>query len=128
MVFAVASRESVLVYSTESYIPICAANNIHYASITDLAWCNDKSLIISSSDGFCSAIKFEPKQFGERYDINLLPEKMKHLFDKYDSINIANMQSHEATLNTKSTILKSAKNKEVKLEVLNKVEEQKQAN
>jgi len=38
MVYAVASQDSVVLYDTQSTCPFGCVNNIHYASITDLAW------------------------------------------------------------------------------------------
>ena len=113
-------------YSTESTVPICAAVNIHYASITDLTWHNDKYLIITSSDGFCSVVCFAPKQFGERFNVSELPLKLQKLFENYDKISMCSMQSHEVQCaNVKSTMLKTAKNKDVKLEVLSTLEDKK---
>ena len=64
MFFAIATVESVLVYQIHSLQPLFIVSNIHFASLTDLAWCGSKSLGISSSDGFCSFVFFEDKELG----------------------------------------------------------------
>jgi len=38
MVFAVATQDTVLVYSTQQPEPIALASNLHYSSITDVTW------------------------------------------------------------------------------------------
>lgn len=38
LVFAVATTDTVLIYDTQQQHPICAAQNLHYAPITDVAW------------------------------------------------------------------------------------------
>lgn len=38
MVIAVASLDSVVLYDTQSNIPIGFLSNMHYASLTDIAW------------------------------------------------------------------------------------------
>lgn len=69
MVYAIATTDSVLVYSTQCLIPIIIianiTGNIHYASITDMSWNSSKLLGISSSDGFCSFMIFEPSELGQ---------------------------------------------------------------
>ncbi|CAH2354494.1 chromatin assembly factor 1 subunit p60 [[Candida] railenensis] len=67
MVFAVATQDSVIVYDTEKLTPLGYASNLHYSSITDLVWDTDGgSLMISSTDGFCSSIVFKENVFGKR--------------------------------------------------------------
>ena len=65
MVFAVATVDSVIVYQINSLQPLFIVGNIHFACLTDLAWCGNKCLGISSSDGFCSFVFFEEKELGE---------------------------------------------------------------
>jgi len=65
MLFAIATVDSVLVYHTQSLQPVFIVGNIHFACLTDLAWCGNKCLGISSSDGFCSFVFFEEKELGE---------------------------------------------------------------
>ncbi|KAH7001558.1 WD40-repeat-containing domain protein [Ilyonectria destructans] len=68
MVYAVATQDSVLLYDTQQKTPICVVSNLHCATFTDLAWSSDGlTLMISSSDGFCSTLSFSPGELGEAY-------------------------------------------------------------
>lgn len=68
MVYAVATQDAILVYDTQQTIPLCVVSNLHYATFTDLAWSNDGlTLIMSSSDGFCSTLTFTPGELGSVY-------------------------------------------------------------
>jgi len=68
MVYAVATQDAVLVYDTQQTIPLCVVSNLHYATFTDLAWSNDGlTLMMSSSDGFCSTLTFAPGELGAVY-------------------------------------------------------------
>ncbi|XWW95478.1 hypothetical protein V2A60_003437 [Cordyceps javanica] len=66
MVYAVATQDSVLLYDTQQKTPICVVSNLHCATFTDLAWSNDGlTLLVSSSDGFCSTLSFAPGELGD---------------------------------------------------------------
>ncbi|KAK5104776.1 Chromatin assembly factor 1 subunit [Lithohypha guttulata] len=68
MVYAVATQDAVLLYDTQQTIPLCVVSNLHYATFTDLAWSNDGlTLLMSSSDGFCSTLSFAPGELGSVY-------------------------------------------------------------
>lgn len=68
MVYAVATQDSVLLYDTQQMTPICVVSNLHCATFTDLAWSKDgHTLLISSSDGFCSTLSFSPSDLGQVY-------------------------------------------------------------
>ncbi|KAF4504310.1 hypothetical protein G6O67_008477 [Ophiocordyceps sinensis] len=61
MVYAVATQDAVLLYDTQQKTPLCIVSNLHCATFTDLAWSSDGlTLVISSSDGFCSTLSFSP--------------------------------------------------------------------
>ncbi len=65
---AVATQDSIIIYSTEEFKPLGFVSNLHYSSITDLKWDLDGSrIIVSSTDGFCSVVSFENGIFGEVY-------------------------------------------------------------
>lgn len=69
MIFAVATQDSVIIYSTEEFKPLGYVSNLHYSSITDLKWDLDGSrIIVSSTDGFCSVITFDDEIFGKVYE------------------------------------------------------------
>ncbi|KAK3497023.1 WD40-repeat-containing domain protein [Neurospora hispaniola] len=68
MVYAVATQDSVLLYDTQQHTPICIVSNLHCATFTDLTWSTDGlTLLISSSDGFCSTLSFLPGELGIPY-------------------------------------------------------------
>lgn len=86
MVFAIATIEHVLIYTTQSIYPISIVKNLHYDSINDLAWFHNQMLIIASSDGFCSFLKFDVDVIGEPLplDSELIPE---HLREHYKDLS-----------------------------------------
>ncbi|ORY70218.1 WD40-repeat-containing domain protein [Pseudomassariella vexata] len=76
VVYAVATQDSVLLYDTQQCTPICVVSNLHLATFTDLAWSSDgTTLLISSSDGFCSTLSFTQGELGQVYTGELLPSK-----------------------------------------------------
>ncbi|ODQ82284.1 hypothetical protein BABINDRAFT_158909 [Babjeviella inositovora NRRL Y-12698] len=66
MVFAVITQDLVIVYDTQQRQPLGLVTNLHYSTFTDVSW-NSKgdTIMISSTDGFCSAVVFEPETMGE---------------------------------------------------------------
>lgn len=78
LIYAVAQYDSVLIYDTVSPRPLAQVRNIHYSSLTDLAWAPDgNTLLVTSTDGFCSALLFEPRDLGNVYDHALIDPKME---------------------------------------------------
>ena len=74
MIYAVATQESVWVYDTQQAGPLCCFSNLHYASFTDLAWSPDgQSLMMSSSDGYCSLAVFDYHELGRPYQYSDQP-------------------------------------------------------
>ncbi|KAJ5888284.1 hypothetical protein N7495_008325 [Penicillium taxi] len=68
MVYAVATQDAVLVYDTQQQTPLCIVSNLHFATFTDLTWSTDGlTLIMSSTDGFCSTLAFAPEELGQIY-------------------------------------------------------------
>ncbi|KAI0173571.1 WD40 repeat-like protein [Hypoxylon sp. FL1284] len=77
MVYAVATQDSVLLYDTQQTTPICVVSNLHLATFTDLTWSSDGlTLLISSSDGFCSTLSFTPGELGQEYKGELVGSKI----------------------------------------------------
>lgn len=75
IVYAVATLDSIVLYDTSSSLPIAAFSQIHFDSITDIAWSKDGDyLAISSRDCFCSIIAFEKDELGQRIDPAKLPQ------------------------------------------------------
>ncbi|KAE8440955.1 hypothetical protein EG329_006169 [Mollisiaceae sp. DMI_Dod_QoI] len=68
MIYAVATEDSVLMYDTQQQTPLCVVSNLHCATFTDLSWSNDGlTLLMTSSDGFCSTLTFAPGELGQLY-------------------------------------------------------------
>ncbi|KIW17584.1 hypothetical protein PV08_04779 [Exophiala spinifera] len=68
MVYAVATQDAVFVYDTQQLTPICVVSNLHYATFSDLTWSNDGlTLLMSSTDGYCSTLAFSPGELGQVY-------------------------------------------------------------
>ncbi|GIQ85472.1 hypothetical protein KIPB_007143, partial [Kipferlia bialata] len=64
-VFAVVSLSDVVVYETETLRPVFRVADSHCASITDVAWSHDGSVLLcSSNDSFVSTITFPPGFLG----------------------------------------------------------------
>ncbi|RCK64887.1 Chromatin assembly factor 1 subunit p60 [Candida viswanathii] len=80
LVFAVATQDGVVVYTTQdNFRPLGLASNLHYSSATDLKWDIDGSrIIVSSTDGFCSVINFQPGVFGEVYTDEKVPSVIEN--------------------------------------------------
>uniref|UniRef100_F1KYV1 Chromatin assembly factor 1 subunit B n=1 Tax=Ascaris suum TaxID=6253 RepID=F1KYV1_ASCSU len=65
MIWAVLTRDSVTVYDSQCTMPFAYVDNIHYNTLTDLAWSTDgKILLISSLEGYCSFIRFNLSSLG----------------------------------------------------------------
>jgi chromatin assembly factor 1 subunit B len=80
-VFAVATIDNVIIYTSQSVHPIAVIKNLHYDSINDLAWVKNKMLTVASSDGYCSFIAMDKDLIGE-----ILPhdsESMPALFEEH---------------------------------------------
>ncbi|CAI6336928.1 unnamed protein product [Periconia digitata] len=92
MVYAVATQDAIHVYDTQQQKPLCIVSNLHFATFTDLTWSNDgNTLIMSSSDGFCSCLTFANGELGEKYTGPLASQARHH--HSTPSINTANSQS-----------------------------------
>lgn len=82
MIFAIATSNSIIVYDTQRLIPIAYLENIHYASITDLSWSKDGNiLIMSSSDGYVSSLRFENDELGVEIEQEEYENIMKNVID-----------------------------------------------
>ncbi|OCL09232.1 WD40 repeat-like protein [Glonium stellatum] len=68
MVYAVATQDAIHVYDTQQQKPLCIVSNLHFATFTDLTWSNDGlTLLMTSSDGFCSCLTFASGELGQIY-------------------------------------------------------------
>ncbi|KAF1970904.1 WD40 repeat-like protein [Bimuria novae-zelandiae CBS 107.79] len=87
MVYAVATQDAVHVYDTQQQKPLCIVSNLHFATFTDLTWSNDGStLLMSSSDGFCSSLTFAPGELGEKYTGPLARESRHQHIPSIDTV------------------------------------------
>ena len=78
MVYAVATLDSVVIYDTASSLPLAAFCQLHYDTISDLAWSKDgKFLAVSSRDCFCSIITFDDGDLGTPADLESLPQVVR---------------------------------------------------
>ena len=65
MIFAVGTQDAIFIYDTERSTPLALLRDLHCATLTDLAWTPDGlSLLVSSSDGYCSIICFDDNELG----------------------------------------------------------------
>lgn len=65
-IYAVSSMTMVVLYDTEHTLPISIVRKIHCSQITDIRWsaCGTM-LMVSSTDGYCSVIRFEHEELGQ---------------------------------------------------------------
>ena len=60
MLLAVLTQDMVFVFDTEHKEPLWCVSGLHYGTLTDVAWSpSGDSLIVTSTDGFCSLLTFE---------------------------------------------------------------------
>ncbi|CAO2657715.1 Nn.00g038410.m01.CDS01 [Neocucurbitaria sp. VM-36] len=79
MIYAVATQDAIHIYDTQQQKPLCIVSNLHFATFTDITWSNDGStLLMTSSDGFCSSITFAPGELGEKYTGPLAIHSRQH--------------------------------------------------
>lgn len=69
MIFGVVTQNSVYIFDTQNKAPLFMFANLHYASLTDVAWSADGSKLVASSvDGFCTVAEFDAKNdFGTEF-------------------------------------------------------------
>ena len=112
MAFAIATIDTVMIYTTQSTFPVAVIKNIHYDTINDLTWVGSKMLAVASSDGFCSFISLEANLLGAPLplDSELIPDFLKDHYKNYSkvsfekniSIALANKSSGFAKISFKS--------------------------
>jgi chromatin assembly factor 1 subunit B len=89
MVFAVATTDQVLIYTTEKTQPLAVIGNIHYAPINDMAWAADGRLCACSSDGYISIIKVPAEMFGDRLPKEDIPEALQSHYNELEQVDFA---------------------------------------
>ncbi|KAJ3387030.1 Chromatin assembly factor 1 subunit B [Lobulomyces angularis] len=99
LIFAIATTDSILIYSSESRIPICYFGGLHYSNYTDLTWSADGlSLMAASQDGYCSLITFEVDELGIKFSDE--EEKPAFFEKKLKDIQIETSKPDADTLET----------------------------
>ena len=68
MVWAVATAEKIMVYSSRSQSPLIILSNIHFGCLTSLTWFGCYTLAISSMDGYISFGFFTADELGEELE------------------------------------------------------------
>lgn len=92
MVFAVATKNCVYLYDTQQKNPFGLISNIHYTRLTDLTWSDDgRTLIVSSTDGFCSIIIFNKNEIGTEYK----PTQKEVLIANPEPMEVSKVEPHE---------------------------------
>lgn len=104
LVFAVGTKDSVIIYNTQNTYPIFISTNIHIMQITDLAWKDESLLCASSSDGYISFFHFDIYQLGKRINLEKLPSHIKSLYEQYLNINYNSIVKTVNTSNINSAI------------------------
>ena len=70
-VVAVLTWDSVVIYDTYHDQPLALLTGLHYANLTDATWtANGHDLLVASSDGYLSLIRFAPGELGTPLDNN----------------------------------------------------------
>ena len=85
MMFAVATIDTVLIYSTQSIKPVALIKNLHYDSINDMSWICHQMLSIASSDGYCSFVKIQDP--GELLEKELIPENQQEFYENHFQVS-----------------------------------------
>jgi len=68
MIYAVATQNSIMMYDTQQTEPFARISRIHYIGLNDLSWSSDgNTLVVSSTDGYCSIINFKKGELGAIY-------------------------------------------------------------
>jgi len=83
----------VLIYTTDSIVPLAIVGNIHYAPINDMSWQGRSKLIACSADGYCSVITFAAED-GLNLCGTRLPnkdvenEQLRTYYEQMDLVNL----------------------------------------
>ncbi|KAI0981668.1 hypothetical protein GJ496_004799 [Pomphorhynchus laevis] len=68
LIVAVLTEQSILLYDSEQERPFGRICDIHYASLTDIAWSSDgRYLSVTSIDGYVTFVMINLDEFGEIY-------------------------------------------------------------
>lgn len=91
MIFAVATQNSVVIYDSQHLRPLGLLKNLHYSTITDIAWSSDgKSIIVTSAEGFCSIVLLADAILG-------IPLRAQDTFTMNEQLQPAQLAGKEAS-------------------------------
>ena len=112
MIFAIATIDSVFIYGTDSIQPRYVLTNIHFQSITDLAWNGADTLAIASSDGYITFCLFEKGELGIQIQPSEIQndDKLKSAYEMYCNIDIT--KNVLSTSSCVTSIIKTKRKKE----------------
>lgn len=66
IIYAAFTMDALLIFDTRQSHPLAVFGDLHYGSLTDVAWSPDGySLLLTSTDGFCSLVHLLPEEMGE---------------------------------------------------------------
>lgn len=101
MVFAVATHDVVWIYDTQQGGPLACFSNMHYAAFTDLTWSADgQTLMMSSSDGYCSVAVFDHGELGTPWTYTQQPALLTHSAPNAPSSLATSLGAASSTSNT----------------------------
>lgn len=91
-IFAAASRSTINIYDTQYWgTPICSFSNLHYGTMTDVAWSADgRVLVMASQDGFCSIAWFLEGELGKELGMEREKEVLADVKHRIHMIETAN--------------------------------------
>ena len=118
IIFAVATQDSVMFYDSQQELPFAQVSQIHYCRLTDITWSPDgRLLVISSSDGFATYIRFDENEFGLPYDGPVFqePEETPVVESKSPEFTKIKVKKDNNTPNSKETETLSKKLADSKL-------------
>lgn len=89
MLFAVSTIDNIIIYHTQSIMPIAIMKSIHYDSINDMSWMGPNMLMTASSDGFCSFCRLNNHVAGQilEEDSAEFPEDLREHYQQFYKVN-----------------------------------------
>jgi len=105
MVFSIGTIDQVLIFATDQLEPLAVIGNIHYTSISDMAWQGSEKLAISSSDGYITFVTFDKGFLGQR--VKEVPDDIKHFYEAMDKANYDDLLKEAPQVTFKNATFKS---------------------
>merc|ERR1719367_2101801 len=107
MIYAVATQNSIMLYDTQQTEPFARISRIHYIGLNDLTWSADgNTLVVSSTDGYCSIINFKHGELGEVYSPTEIKENINETPNetKKSQTETSNIENKDTIPNTDSVM------------------------